>query len=95
MVGFGVFDEVYEVVLDRLESRPSGSYTWRIASRGREYVARKVGEEAVELVVEAVRGDRDKMIEEAVDLLYHLVVLLAVSGVTPEDIERVARGRMK
>ena len=60
-----------------------------------DHVARKVGEEAVELVVEAVKGDRDRIVEEAADLLYHLLLLLAVTGVTPDRVEEVLRGRMK
>ena len=94
-MGFSVLDEVYSIILDRLESKPPGSYTWSTASRGVEYVARKVGEEAVELVVEAVRGDRDRVAEEVADLLYHLLLLLAVTGVTPERVEEVLRGRMR
>ncbi len=88
-------DELYGVIVERLEEKPEGSYTWSIASRGREHVARKVGEEAVEVVVEAVRGDRGRLVEEAVDLLYHLLVLLALMGVGPDEVERVVRGRMK
>ncbi|MCE4603188.1 MAG: phosphoribosyl-ATP diphosphatase [Desulfurococcales archaeon] len=94
-MGFRVLDEVYNIILDRLESKPPGSYTWRTASRGVDHVARKVGEEAVELAVEAVKGDRDKVAEEAADLLYHLLLLLAVTGVSPGRIEEVLRGRMK
>lgn len=95
MVGFQVLDEVYSIILERLTSRPPDSYTWRTASRGVDYVARKVGEEAVELVVEAVKGDRDRVAEEAADLLYHLLLLLAVTGVEPGRVEDVLRGRMK
>ncbi|MEB3861504.1 MAG: phosphoribosyl-ATP diphosphatase [Desulfurococcales archaeon] len=94
-MGFSVLDEVYSIILDRLESKPQGSYTWETASRGVDHVARKVGEEAVELVVEAVKGDRDRIAEEAADLLYHLLLLLAVTGVTPDMVEEVLRGRMK
>lgn len=94
-MGFAALDELYGIIVERLESRPRGSYTWMIASRGRSYVARKVGEEAVELVVEAVSGRREGVLGEAVDLLYHLLVLLAMMGVTPEDVEREIRGRMK
>ncbi len=94
-MGFGVLDEVYSIILERLESKPQGSYTWKTASRGVDHVARKVGEEAVELVVEAVKGDRDRIVEEAADLLYHLLLLLAVTGVTPDRVEGVLRGRMK
>ncbi len=93
--GFGVLDSLYGVVSDRLEEKPRGSYTWSIASRGVEYVARKVAEEAVETLIEALRGDREGVIREASDLLYHLVVLLAMCGVKPGDIGSELRRRMK
>lgn len=93
-MGFCILDELYSTIIDRLERRPEGSYTWSTASKGVEYVARKVGEEAVETILEAVKGDRERLAEEAVDLVYHLLLLLAMSGITPDDVERVVRGRM-
>lgn len=87
-------NEVYDVILDRLSRKPPGSYSWQAASKGASFIARKVGEEAVEVVVEALRGDREGLVREASDLLYHLLLLLAVHRVDPGDVEGELRRRM-
>ena len=89
-----MLNEVYGIIVDRLAKRPEGSYTALLASGGVEAVARKVGEEALEVIIEALRGSRERLVEEAADLLYHLLVLLAMSGLGPGDLERVMRERM-
>ena len=97
MTGRGFLDELYELVLERLREMPEHSYTAEIARRGIGYAARKLGEEAVETMVEALQGNREGVVREAADLLYHLVVLLAMSGVSTryvaEELERRRRGR--
>ncbi len=97
MTGLGFLDELYELVLERLREMPEKSYTAEIARRGIGYAARKLGEEAVETMVEALQGNREGVVREAADLLYHLVVLLAMSGVSTRDVaeelERRRRGR--
>ncbi len=72
-------EELYSVILDRLERKPEGSYTAALAEKGIDHIARKVGEEAVEVIVAALKEER--LAEEAADLIYHLLVLLAISGV--------------
>ncbi len=66
---------------------PDASWTARLLAQGPEACARKFGEEAVEAVVEAVRGDRERLTEEAADVLYHLLVMLAARGVTLAEVE--------
>jgi phosphoribosyl-ATP pyrophosphohydrolase len=66
---------------------PDASWTARLLAKGPEACARKFGEEAVEAVVEAVRGDRQRLTEEAADVLYHLLVMLAARGVTLAEVE--------
>ena len=66
---------------------PGESWTAKLLAEGPETCARKFGEEAVEAVIEAVRGDRDRLTAEAADVLYHLLVMCAARGVTLEDIE--------
>ncbi|MFN0115666.1 MAG: phosphoribosyl-ATP diphosphatase [Paracoccaceae bacterium] len=61
---------------------PASSWTARLLAEGPEACARKFGEEAVEAVIEAVRGDRDRLTAEAADVLFHLLVMLAARGVT-------------
>ncbi len=93
--GFCVLNELYRIVEERLRDMPEGSYTASLAREGVPAVSRKLGEEAVETIVEALSGSRARLAEEAVDLLYHLAVLLAMRGVTPSDIEEVVRSRMR
>jgi phosphoribosyl-ATP pyrophosphohydrolase/phosphoribosyl-AMP cyclohydrolase len=66
---------------------PQGSYTAKLLDRGIGYTAQKVGEEAVEVVVAALEGE--KLAEESADLLYHLLVLLEGRGVRVEEVARV------
>jgi len=82
----GFLDKLYSIVVDRIERMPEGSYTAAIARRGVAFAARKLGEEAVEVIVEALRGDREALVREAADLLYHLIVLLALAGVSTRDV---------
>jgi phosphoribosyl-ATP pyrophosphohydrolase/phosphoribosyl-AMP cyclohydrolase len=64
------------VIRDRLENPASGSYTASLAASGRQRIAQKVGEEGVELALASVSGNREDVIDEAADLVYHLLVLL-------------------
>jgi phosphoribosyl-ATP pyrophosphohydrolase/phosphoribosyl-AMP cyclohydrolase len=64
------------IVDDRRNAEPEGSYTARLFEAGVRRIAQKVGEEGVELALAAVDGDRGEVIEEAADLVYHLLVLL-------------------
>lgn len=72
---------------ERRGADPATSWTARLLAEGPERAARKFGEEAVEAVVEAVRGDRERLVAEAADVLYHLLVMCAARGVTLSDIE--------
>ncbi len=73
-----------------IESRKGGdpdlSWTARLLAKGPEKAAEKFGEEAIEAVIEAVKGDRERLISEAGDVLYHLLVMLAARGVTLEEV---------
>ena len=82
-----------DVILERKLNPKTGSYTNRLLDGGINKIAQKVGEEAVELVIEAKDNDRDKFLNEAADLIYHYLVLLAVKGATLKDVEQVLRGR--
>ena len=74
-------------IAGRRREMPEGSYTAELLNRGTGYTAQKVGEEAVEVVVAALEGE--KLAEEAADLLYHLLVLLEGRGVRVEEVARV------
>lgn len=77
----------------RKEDSPEVSYTARLIGRGINKVAQKVGEEAVELVIEAKDDNEELFLNEAADLMYHYIVLLIAKGYGLEDVERVLRGR--
>ena len=79
-------DELYATVLERRGADPEGSYVARTFAKGRAKIAQKVGEEAVEAVIAAVGGDRDALILESADLLFHLLILWADAGVAPADV---------
>ena len=65
---------------------PDTSYTARLFSRGRQKIAKKLGEEAVETVIEGIRGDRPKLVGESADMLYHLLTLWAANNVRPQAV---------
>jgi phosphoribosyl-ATP pyrophosphohydrolase len=79
-------DRLWRVINSRRSADPRVSYTARLFSRGRAKIAQKLGEEAVEAVIEGIRGDRTKLVGESADLLYHLFVLWADTGVSPADV---------
>ena len=81
-----VLERLFDVVLSRKGADPSVSHSARLLSRGTPKIAQKFGEEAVECLIEAVRGDKAALIAESADVLYHLLVLWVDAGVTPEDV---------
>ncbi|CAM3071432.1 phosphoribosyl-ATP pyrophosphatase [Paracoccus aminovorans] len=76
-----------ETVEERKSADPESSWTAKLLAKGPEKCAEKFGEEAIEAIIEAVKGDRDKLIAEAADTLYHLLVMLAARGVTLAEVE--------
>lgn len=91
----GFIRYLQSVVRDRHDKMPEGSYTTKLFERGVAKIAQKVGEEAVETVIEAVAGNRDAMIYEASDLVYHLLVLLEATGCSIADLEAELARRHK
>jgi len=72
---------------------PASSWTAKLLSQGPDKAAEKFGEEAVEAVIEAVRGDRERLTAEAADVLYHLLVMLAACDVSLADVLAELEGR--
>ena len=85
-IGGQVLDRLFEVIESRRDADPSASYTAKLFAQGTNKIAQKVGEEAVEVVIEAVAGNKEKFAAESADLLYCLLVLWADRGLTPADI---------
>ena len=88
-----VLDRLYGVIQERRRADPQGSRTARLFARGTAKIAQKVGEEAVEVVIEGVRGDNGQLVFESADLLYHLLVLWADRGVRPDEVWAELRAR--
>jgi phosphoribosyl-ATP pyrophosphohydrolase/phosphoribosyl-AMP cyclohydrolase len=86
-------DHLERTIHDRRDNPSEGSYTTSLLQRGINKVAQKVGEEAVELVIEAKDGNKDLFLGEAADLMYHYLVLLAAKGYTLEEVKAVLRQR--
>ena len=82
-----------DVVCQRHKDMPEGSYTTSLFRDGTNRMAQKVGEEALEAVIEAVSGNNERLVYEAADLIYHLEVLLASKGLRIEDIADELRQR--
>jgi phosphoribosyl-ATP pyrophosphohydrolase len=79
-------ERLYDAVLEARDSDPVVSRTARLFRAGRAKIAKKLAEEAVEVVIDAVNGDRSAVVRESADLLYNLVVLWAAAGVRPSEV---------
>lgn len=81
-----VLTHLFEVIESRKGADPGTSYTAKLFERGLPKIAQKMGEEAVETIVAATAEGRAEVVSESADLLYHLLVLWAATGVAPEDV---------
>ncbi len=81
-----VLDRLWQVVLERRTADPALSHSARLLRRGTAKVAQKFGEEAVECLIEAVAGNRDALVSESADVLYHLLLLWVDAGVPPSAV---------
>ena len=91
--GPGIVEELFAVIQDRKREMPEGSYTAELFKEGAERIAQKVIEEAGETALAGAKGDREQLVREAADLLYHVLVLLSATGATPEDVWEQLRER--
>src|SRR6516165_7102395 len=87
---------LYQAAYNCRNDDPSTSRTARLLRSGRSKMAKKLAEEAIEVVIDAMHGDREAVVKESADLLYNLVVLWVSSGIRPEDVwkEMVRRERL-
>ena len=79
-------ERLYKSVVDLKKGDPAHSRTARLMRAGRSKIAKKLAEEAVEVVIDAMQGDRQAVMRESADLLYHVVVLWASVGLKPQEI---------
>ena len=86
-------DKLFATIAARKGSDPAQSYTAKLLAAGVEKCAKKFGEEATETVIAAVQNDKTELAKESADVLYHLLVLWAASGITPDDVYAVLKSR--
>jgi phosphoribosyl-ATP pyrophosphohydrolase len=88
-------DRLAGIIRERKESAPAGSYTASLFAKGVTECAKKVGEEAIEVVQASALNQEERIVYESADLIYHLLVLLAAHDIDPNDIYRELERRMK
>ena len=81
-----VLNELAATIAQRAKADPESSWTAKLLAKGPEKCAEKFGEEAIEAVIEAVKGDQEKLTYEAADVLYHLLVMLEARDVALDDV---------
>jgi phosphoribosyl-ATP pyrophosphohydrolase len=79
-------DRLYKAIIAAKELDPGESRTARLLSRGQTKMAKKLAEEAIEVVIDAMKGDSQAVVRESADLLYNLAVVWAAAGVRPQDV---------
>jgi phosphoribosyl-ATP pyrophosphohydrolase len=84
---------LFAVIRSRKDADPASSYTAKLFARGTLQIAKKLGEEGVETALAAVGQDREHVIAESADLLYHLLVLWAARDITPEEAYKALDAR--
>ncbi len=88
-------DELYAIICDRRDHPTAGSYTSSLFEAGEDKIVKKVGEEAMEIILAAKGQTRQRLIEEVADITYHTLVLLAAKGIEPADIRAELERRHK
>ena len=81
-----VLNDLAATIAERAKADPESSWTAKLLAKGPEKCAEKFGEEAIEAVIEAVKGDQEKLTYEAADVLYHLLVMLEARDVALDDV---------
>ena len=90
-----MINELYATILSRKTADPASSYTARLFAAGEDEIVKKVGEEAIEVILAAKGQGNARLIEETSDLTYHVLVLLAARGLSPADVEAELARRKK
>ena len=82
------FNKLFNIIIKRAKTGKSTSYTRKLLNNGSIKIAQKVGEESTELIIDYLKGSKKRTIEEAVDLIYHLFVMLYSKKITYKDVEK-------
>jgi phosphoribosyl-ATP pyrophosphohydrolase len=86
-------DKLYAVIASRRGADPAQSYSAKLLAGGAPAIAKKLGEETIETIIESLKGDRTRLAAESADLLYHLLVLWAAADVSPVEVWRILEAR--
>ena len=86
-------EKLYAVIASRRGADPTQSYSAKLLAGGASTIAKKLGEETVETIIESIKGDRPRLAAESADLLYHLLALWVAAGVSPGEVWRVLEAR--
>jgi len=89
-----ILEHLQRTITLRKQQQPEGSYTASLFEKGLPFICQKVGEEAIELILEAKASNSDRFIEESADLLYHLLVLMGAMGVSLREVQQELIKRM-
>ena len=84
----GFIEELYSTIRSRAKSKKKNSYTNLLLKKGKNKIAQKIGEESTELVIDYLNGSKKRTVEEATDLIYHLLVLLYSKNISIKDIKK-------
>ena len=90
-----ILDEIYSTVSSRIKLKNKKSYTNKLIKQGNKRIAQKVLEESFELIIDFLKGTKKRTLEEVSDLLYHIIVLLKIKGISPKDVAKELRSRYK
>ena len=82
------FNKLFNIIIKRAKTGKSNSYTKKLLNHGSKKIAQKVGEESAELIIDYLKGSKKRTIEEAVDLIYHIFVMLYSKNIKFNDIEK-------
>lgn len=88
-----IIEKLYEVITERKSTHREDSYTCRLFKKGKDEILKKVGEEAVEVILASKGQGKAQLVYELSDLIYHMLVLMAEEGVTVEDVYEELEGR--
>ena len=88
-----IIDAVYQVILDRKANPTDNSYTASLMQKGIDKILKKIGEESAEVIIAGKGGERDEIVYETADLLFHLLILLGYRDIPPEEVYAELRRR--
>ncbi len=88
-----IIDKLFTIIESRKGADPTESYVASLLDKGTSKIAEKIGEESTETIIEAIKGNKEKLAQESADLLFHLIILWSDAGLNPDDVFKVLENR--